>query len=91
MVLLVPIFLVILFLIFHLTFSENFLFLGGLFSEISPSFEGTMFEGLLWTESGINSFGVILFNLMDSLTSSLGELISGLFSNAPMWVQSFIV
>lgn len=87
----IPIFLVILFLIFHLTFSENFLFLGGLFSEISPSFEGTMFEGLLWTESGINSFGVMLFNLMDSLTSSLGELISGLFSNAPMWVQSFIV
>ena len=86
----IPIFLGILFLVFHFTFSENLFFLGGLFSDVAPSFEGTMFEGLLWTDGGINSLGVILFNLMDSLTAALGELIAGLISGAPMWIQSFI-
>ena len=86
----IPIFLVIMFLVFHLTFSENLFYLGGLFKDVSPSFEGTIFEGLLWTDSGINSIGVILFNLVESLTGYLGELISGLLINAPLWVQSFI-
>ena len=86
----IPIFLVILFAIFHLTFSENFLYFGGLFNEVAPSFEGTMFEGLLWTDAGINSPGVILFNLMDCITAALGDLIGGWFSNAPMWIQSFV-
>jgi ferrous iron transport protein B len=78
------------FLVFHLTFSENLFYLGGLFKDVSPSFEGTIFEGLLWTDSGINSIGVILFNLVESLTGYLGELISGLLINTPLWVQSFI-
>ena len=86
----IPIFLVILFCIFHLTFSENFLFFGNLFSEVAPSFEGSIFEGLLWTDAGINSPGVILFNLVECLTGALGELIGGWFSSSPMWVQSFV-
>ena len=57
------IFAVILFLVFHLTFSENFLFLGGLFD--SPSFEGSIYEGLFWTDSGLNSPGVILHNFFE--------------------------
>lgn len=73
----IPIFLVILFAIFHLTFSENFLFLGGLFEETAPSFAGTMLEGLIWTDGGINSPGVILFNLLDALTSSGIEAVAG--------------
>jgi len=86
----IPIFLVILFLVFHLTFSENLFFLGGLFENIAPSFEGSIFEGLLWTSGGINSPGVILFNLVDCLTGWLGDFIGSLLSNAPLWVQSFI-
>ena len=86
----IPIFLVILFLVFHLTFSENLFYFGGLFNDVSPSFEGTAFEGLLWTEGGINSPGVMLFNLMESLTGLLGGFISSLISDAPMWIQSFI-
>ena len=86
----IPIFLIILFLIFHLTFSENLFYLGSFFKEGSVSFEGTSFEGLLWTEVGINSPGVILFNFMESLTSMSGEVISSLISDAPMWIQSFI-
>ena len=86
----IPIFLVILFLVFHLTFSENLFYFGGLFNDVSPSFEGTAFEGLLWTEGGINSPGVMLFNLMESLTGLLGGFVSSLISGAPMWIQSFI-
>ena len=42
----IPIFLVILFLVFHLTFSEDLFFLGGLFEGVAPSFEGTIFEAV---------------------------------------------
>ena len=87
----IPIFLMILFLVFHLTFSENLFFLGGLFKEVSPSFEGTIFEGLFWTEGGINSPGVILFNFVGSITDALSGLIAGLLTSAPLWIQSFVI
>lgn len=88
----IPIFLTILFLIFHLTFSENLFFLGGLLNFENPSFAGTLFEGLFWSESGINSPGVILFNLMESLTGGLGEVIVGLLDKyeVPFWIKSLI-
>lgn len=86
----IPIFLLILFAVFHLTFSENFLFLGGLFEDVAPSFEGTMFEGLIWTDGGINSPGVMLQSLMEILTGWLGEFIGGWFEGAKPWVQSLI-
>ena len=89
----IPIFLVILFIIFHLTFSENFLFLGKIFEAkgIEPSFSGTMFEGLIWTGSGINSPGVILFNLIDSLSGGLSQVVSQALSGATPWVSGLIV
>lgn len=34
------------FLVFHVTFSENFLFLGGLFGDDFVTLSGTSFEGL---------------------------------------------
>lgn len=86
----IPIFLVILFLIFHLTFSENFLYLGGAIKFDGPCFEGGFFEGLFYTDAGINSPGVILFNFLDSLTSGLGEVIAGWLDGAAPWVQGFI-
>lgn len=57
----IPIFLVILFGIFHVTFSENFLFLGGLFPEDWDPLAGTVFEGVLFG-GGIFSPGVMIFN-----------------------------
>ena len=69
----IPIFLVIMFAIFHLTFSENFLYLGS----IIPSFgewcgvEGSAAKGVFFA-GGLNSPGVILFNALDLLTSSIG-------------------
>ena len=70
------VFAVILFLLFHLTFSENFLFLGQILSNngVVPSFEGSIYEGLFWTDSGINSPGVILFNFFDMSFSAIIDI-----------------
>ena len=71
------IFAAILFFVFHLTFSENLFFLGGLFKEAAPSFEGSIYEGLFWTDGGINSPGVILFNFLNMSFSGIIDAISG--------------
>lgn len=70
----IPIFLVILFAVFHLTFSENFLYLGAALPEGWVSGEGTAFEGV-FGDGGINSIGVVLFNLLDLATSSISTAI----------------
>ena len=86
-------FAVILFLAFHLTFSENFLFLGGLFKNVAPSFEGSIYEGLIWSENGINSPGVILFNFFDMSFGAITEsvrngMIAGLGEGH--WLTGFV-
>ncbi|HKM10426.1 MAG: ferrous iron transporter B [Bacilli bacterium] len=86
----IPIFLLLLFFIFHMTFSENLFFLGGLFTNIAPSFEGTFFEGLFWTSSGINSIGVVFANLLGSTTSWLTDVVQGWLSTSPQWVSGLI-
>ena len=68
------IFAAILFLVFHFTFSENLFYLGALFN--SSSFEGSIYEGLLWTENGLNSPGVILFNFFDQSFGAITDLAS---------------
>ncbi len=87
----IPIFLAILFLVFHLTFSNNLFYFGGLFKNVSPSFEGSIFEGLFWTSEGINSPGVILQNFVISITDWLSGLIGSSLSSAPGWVSGFLV
>ena len=86
-------FAVVLFLVFHLTFSENFFFLGVLFKNAAPSFEGSIYEGLIWSESGINSPGVILFNFFDMSFSAVIEaakngMIAGLGEGH--WLTGFV-
>ncbi|MBQ8658652.1 MAG: ferrous iron transporter B [Clostridia bacterium] len=79
----IPIFLVILFAIFHLTFSEDFLWIGSIFS--LPTLEdiglaenfGTSLLACVY-DGAIFSPGVILFNLMDLLTSTVfGWIVAG--------------
>ena len=85
------IFAAILFLVFHLTFSENFLFLGGLFN--SPSLEGTIYEGLFWTEDGLNSPGVILFNFFDQSFSAITDAVAGAMESGlgeGHWLTGFV-
>ena len=86
-------FAVVLFLVFHLTFSENFFFLGGLFKNVAPSFEGSIYEGLFWSESGINSPGVILYNFFDMSFSAIIDaakngMIAGLGDGH--WLTGFV-
>ena len=83
----IPIFLVILFTMFHLTFAEDLLFLGKIFSmptlqelgytdSFATSLLACVYDGAVFAP------GVILFNLMDLFTSwlfgSLTELIARL-------------
>ena len=90
------IFAVILFLVFHLTFSENFLFLGGILeaNEAVPSLEGTWYEGLFWTDSGINSPGVIFFNFFDMTFSgtieSLKAVMEGGLPESAQWLTGLV-
>lgn len=70
----IPIFLVIMFAVFHITFAEDFLFLGGMI----PSFaEWCAIEGgaakSIFFGAGLNSPGLILFNAMELLTGKIGE------------------
>ena len=91
----IPIFLVILFLIFHLTFSTNLFFIGsfGLFENVPLLFEGTPYEELFYTSEGINSFGVMLQNLVIGTTDMISSLVNdGLVSiNTPDWCVGLIV
>ncbi len=73
----IPIFLVIMFAVFHITFSENFLYLGS----IIPAFGDWCAEGggamkEIFFADGVNSLGVILFNSMEWLTGWIGESLS---------------
>ncbi len=89
----IPIFLVILFGIFHLTFSENFLWIGSIFNLPTieslnlPDTFGTSLLACVY-DGVIYSPGVILFNLMELLTSTLFEYLGGLLETlgASSWV-----
>ncbi|MEG2116075.1 MAG: ferrous iron transport protein B [Clostridia bacterium] len=85
----IPIFLAVLFLIFHLTFSENFLFLGGLLGESFSPLAGTAFEGV-FGNGGINSPGVILQSLMGVLTAWITDSVTALLVGSPTWVVGLI-
>ena len=73
----IPIFLFIMFAIFHMTFSENFLYLGS----IIPAFgewcgvEGGIAKTIFFS-TGLNSPGIIFFNALDLLTASIGECLT---------------
>lgn len=90
----IPIFLVILFLIFHFTFSENLFYLGFLFDGVEPSFAGTVFEGMIWSESGINSLGCALMVFIEGLCTLLSNAITsglGMIENCPEWVNGLLI
>ena len=91
----IPIFLLILFAVFHVTFSENFLYLGA----VIPSFgewcaaEGeSVWKGVFFA-NGLNSPGIILFNLLELGTSSVSEWVTlGLENaNASSWAIGLVV
>ena len=87
------IFAAILFFVFHLTFSEDLFFLGLFGVPFSPSLEGTIYEGLFWTDAGINSPGVILFNFFDMSFSAIIDAVKGGMSagiGEGHWLTGFV-
>ena len=85
----IPIFLAIMFVVFHFTFSENFLFLRRLISEDWESLSGTAFQGVFGAGS-INSPGVILQSLMGVFTDWLTGVVRGWLSGSSEWVSGLI-
>lgn len=98
----IPILVVIMFLVFHLVFSENFLFIGSIVGGVKggDAFEGYKglisfgedyhpFEDLFYNSGGINSPGVILANLTNGITGMITEGIRMFFEavSAPEWVS----
>ena len=90
----IPLFLLILFSVFHITFSENFLYLATIippFGELCAELSSTAVGSIFFAE-GLNSPGAILFYAMDALTSAIGN---GIFtvlesSNASAWAIGLV-
>lgn len=85
----IPIFLIVLFAVFHFTFSENFLFLGGVLGEGFLTLPGTAFEGVFGS-GGINSPGVILQSLMGVFTDWVTGGAAALLTGSPAWVGGLV-
>ena len=101
----IPILVVIMFLVFHLVFSENFLFIGSIVGGIKggDAFNGYSglisfgddyhpFADLFYSSTGINSPGVILANFTNGITGMITEGFRILFEtiSAPEWVSGII-
>lgn len=85
----IPIFLVIMFMVFHITFSEDFLFLNGLFGvEINAEWLCTVLQ--IEAGGGLPSLGVWLQSWMGWLTGGLIDLAAGWLENSPAWVSGLI-
>ena len=80
----IPLFFLILFAVFHLTFSEDFLYLGSIIPALGEwcGAESENVWKAVFFAGGLNSPGVILFNLLDLGTASLGEWVVGLLEGA---------
>ena len=91
----IPLFVVILFVIFHVTFSENLLFLAPALGSGGEwtMFGGTPFEGLFASSDGVSSPGVILQKLVEGLTGLISDGIGGAMEsgNAAPWASGLVV
>lgn len=94
----IPIFIVILFVIFHLTFSEDFLYISAIAGGLPPLEElgmDTENAGVTllacFYDGAVFSPGVILTNLLNWLLEWINVLAEMACANAPAWVGSFVV
>lgn len=89
----IPIFIVILLVIFHLTFSEDFLFLNAancFGPEGLVTFAGTPFEGL-FANGGIQSPGMILANFVNSITGLISGAVASWMEGVEPWAYGLVV
>jgi len=100
-----PILVLVLFLVFELVFSEDLFFLGAMgvnFGEGYPGFisfgeemlgEAVVpFEGLIWTDGGINGIGIMFQTAVEGICTIITEGIRmGLMAvSSPEWVIGFL-
>lgn len=88
-----PLFLLILFAVFHLTFGEDLFYLGalGILPEWLTLFKGGFFEGVIADGGQIFSPGVMVFNVVEKLTGGGAELARAALSGAELWAQGLVV
>ena len=86
----IPIFIVMMFAIFHLTFAEDFLYLNALYGVQVQGWETWWEAGSYVIDGGIPSPGVLLQSCLVWCTDSLSALASQGLANAPAWVASLI-
>ena len=86
----IPIFIAILYLIFRLVFAENLFWIP--MDGVAPSFEGSIFEGLIWSDAGIASPGVFLQSFVTNITDWFTGVVRGWFEagNAAGWVTGLV-
>ena len=92
----IPIFIVVLFFIFHITFSEDFLFIGawaGLGSGLPALDELELSEGMatfvgVFYDGAVFSPGVILFNAFDTVFGLIMDGVSGAIETE--WVSGLV-
>ncbi len=98
----IPIFIVVLFMIFHLTFAEDLFYIGGwanlagtplpTLAELGYDTENVGVQLLAcFYDGAIFSPGVILQNIMGWLTGLVGMGLDAACANAPAWVGGFVV
>lgn len=81
----IPLFLIVMFLVFHLTFSEDLFFIGALFIP-----EGSFSLPIIGTDA-INSPGAMLASGFEWLTDWIGGGLVNLTSTWPPWLSGLLV
>ncbi len=92
----IPIFIVILFAIFHVTFAEDFLYInaigGGFMQDVETGNDYLNdFVAIFYSSAGVSSPGVILFNIMDFITSAIGNGLELAMGGTAAWAGSLVV
>ena len=82
----IPIFVVLLYLLFRITFAENLFYAD---FGIGTFDEGGVFEGLFYADGQIMGLGTILANFVNSVTGWFTGVVGGWMENAGAW-QSFV-
>ena len=91
----IPIFLCILFAVFHLTFSENFLYLGSFIPALRnwcAQESESIVKGIFFSSEGVNSLGAMLFYAMQAFTDAIGRGLYGVMTgaNASVWATQLV-
>lgn len=88
----IPIFLLILFAIFHITFASDLFYIHAMGVEFTaiPGGDDNTWAGLIVSEDGIASLGVFLQTCLVGLTDWFTGVVEGWMSSQPEWATGFL-